>query len=292
MSIVNSSGERVAPGDREPSAGDSGDGTASNAIAGESRHDVRSEPAAVRDAAAMPDAVTQAQALLDSWRERGAERIAPMRFRFIDALHRRAAAHSGETRRLLDEKLTQALDEYSAELARAGFATADAAQDRAASQQRASQQREPVRGALSELIEYVARGAQPNADNRIGRAGKDRSRDAAQPAPLRPDLSSWPEMDLLDYFRATWSRLSAERQLRQSEDRVPRNAGPLNSSSLVHRSLSLMRELSPGYLQHFLSYVDALSWVEQMNGAAGAPKDAPRAANTATGKKGERSRAR
>ncbi|WEY40445.1 DUF2894 domain-containing protein [Paraburkholderia sp. SUR17] len=240
----------------------------------------------------MPDAVTQAQALLDSWRERGAERIAPMRFRFIDALHRRAAAHSGETRRLLDEKLTQALDEYSAELARAGFATADAAQDRAASQHRASQQREPARGALSELIDYVARGAQPSADNRTGPAGKDGSRDAAQPAPLRPDLSSWPEMDLLDYFRATWSRLSAERQLRQSEDRVPRNAGPLNSSSLVHRSLSLMRELSPGYLQHFLSYVDALSWVEQMNGAAVAPKDAPRAANTATGKKGERSRAR
>ena len=40
-----------------------------------------------------------------------------------------------------------------------------------------------------------------------------------------------------------------------------------------------MRELSPGYLQQFLSYVDALSWMEQMNGGgAFTAKDAPRAA--------------
>ncbi len=39
-----------------------------------------------------------------------------------------------------------------------------------------------------------------------------------------------------------------------------------------------MRELSPGYLQQFLSYVDALSWMEQMNGGGAlTDKDAPRA---------------
>ena len=43
------------------------------------------------------------------------------------------------------------------------------------------------------------------------------------------------------------------------------DAGPLNSGSLVHRSLTLMRELSPGYLQQFLSYVDTLSWMEQLS---------------------------
>jgi hypothetical protein len=43
---------------------------------------------------------------------------------------------------------------------------------------------------------------------------------------------------------------------------VPKNAGPLNSSSLVHRSLSLMREVSPEYLQHFLGYLDSLAWLE------------------------------
>jgi hypothetical protein len=72
--------------------------------------------------------------------------------------------------------------------------------------------------------------------------------------------------ELLDYFRAVWSKVSAEKQLRDSFAQVPKNAGPLNSSSLVHRSLSLMRELSPEYLQQFLAYIDTLSWMEAMNG--------------------------
>src|SRR3546814_2627421 len=46
------------------------------------------------------------------------------------------------------------------------------------------------------------------------------------------------ESSAIDYFRATWSKVSTNRQLRQSQARVPGNAGPLNSSNLVHRSLS------------------------------------------------------
>lgn len=68
--------------------------------------------------------------------------------------------------------------------------------------------------------------------------------------------------------------------MRRSLDQVPGNAGPLNSSSLVHRSLSLMHALSPGYLQQFLSYVDALSWMEQMSASGALPaRDATRAGN-------------
>ena len=116
------------------------------------------------------------------------------------------------------------------------------------------------RGPLGELADSMTRRAQPLA----------------------------PEM--LDYFRKTWTSLRAESQLRESFVQVPQNAGPLNSNSLVHRSLSLMRELSPGYLQHFLTYVDALSWMEQMNGGdAPASKEAARAAG---GKKTPRGKAR
>ncbi len=61
-------------------------------------------------------------------------------------------------------------------------------------------------------------------------------------------------------------------------DHVPANAGPLNSSSLVHRSLALMREVSPGYLRHFLSYVDALAWPGQLGGDGAVPgNDTPSA---------------
>ena len=48
------------------------------------------------------------------------------------------------------------------------------------------------------------------------------------------------------------------------------NAGPLNSHHLVHRALLLMRELSPEYLNRFMSYVDSLLWIDQANGSMAA----------------------
>nr|WP_244206402.1 DUF2894 domain-containing protein [Caballeronia pedi] len=100
----------------------------------------------------------------------------------------------------------------------------------------------------------------------------EEDKDAEQPGPLAmlvddfAKASSISHAELLDYFRAVWSKVSAEKQLRDSYAQVPKNAGPLNSSSLVHRSLSFMREISPEYLQHFLAYIDALSWMEAMSG--------------------------
>jgi hypothetical protein len=184
--------------------------------------------------------------MLDAWRERGADRLDPVRFHFIEALDRRASAQSGEARRVLDERLSGLLEAYAADVL-----TAEAAEARAFDGGGAK----PSRGPLGDLLDHIASEA-PAA----GRA-------------------SYPELELLEYFRQTWSSVSADKQVRQSLEQVPGNAGPLNSSSLVHRSLSLMRELSPGYLQQFLSYVDALSWMEQLNGAgAPATKDTPRAA--------------
>jgi len=183
---------------------------------------------------------------LDAWRERGADRLDPVRFYFMEALDRRAASHSGEARRILDDRLAKLLQAYADDLENAAPQTASAG--------------EPARGALAGLTEYMR-----------SRAPTDGDQGHALPRP-----ASYPEMEVLDYFRKTWTRVSAEKQFRQSLAQVPGNAGPLNSSSLVHRSLSLMRELSPGYLEQFLSYVDALSWMEQMNGGALPDKDAPR----------------
>jgi hypothetical protein len=84
--------------------------------------------------------------------------------------------------------------------------------------------------------------------------------------------------ELLDYLRTVWSKVSADKRLRESLAQVPKNAGPLNSSSLVHRALSLMQEVSPDYLQHFLGYLDTLAWMDALlETQAPAPKEAPRA---------------
>lgn len=196
-------------------------------------------------AACMTSAADQARATLEAWRASGADRLDPVRFAFIDALQRRAAGHTGQARRLLDERLSALLTAYADDLRHAGAPASRSSHSSGASD---------TRGPLADLLEAIADGG------------------AAQRAP------GYPELALLDYFRETWAALSAEQQLRRSLDHVPANAGPLNSSSLVHRSLELMREVSPGYLRHFLSYVDALSWLAQLSGDGAMPgNDTPSA---------------
>jgi hypothetical protein len=206
-----------------------------------------------------------ARATLDAWRERGADRVDPVRFRLLEALERRSADYRGAARRILDDRLAELMNAYA-------DAVASAASDAGGGGVVAAA--EPARGALAELLDYLAHHARPESG-----APTDR----AMPRP-----SSSPDLDTLDYFRETWSKVSTRKRLRQSQHEVPKNAGPLNSSSLVHRSLSLMRELSPGYLQQFLSYVDALSWIEQINGGgAMAAKDEPRAGSARKGARGK-----
>ncbi len=67
----------------------------------------------------------------------------------------------------------------------------------------------------------------------------------------------------LDYFRATWTRLGVERKLSRALAQAPANAGPLNSHFLVLQAVKQMRAISPGYLEHFLTWTDTLLWLEQ-----------------------------
>jgi hypothetical protein len=181
------------------------------------------------------DARTDADAAIDAWRERGDDRFDPVRFRLIEALARRASAHGGGARRVLDDKLARLLAAYGDDLSkRAAPANADA-----------SQPGPSLRCALADLLDHIARHSSHQRDG-----------------PTANDLQA------LGYFRSTWSRLSADRRLTQSLAKVPEKAGPLNSHQLVHRSLTLMRELSPDYFHRFMTYVDALLWVEQMNGVS------------------------
>ncbi|MBB5411749.1 hypothetical protein HDG34_005715 [Paraburkholderia sp. HC6.4b] len=203
----------------------------------------------------LDDAIHAARARLDAWRASGAARLDPVRFHLLDALTRRAAQHSGEPRRVLEQRLAGLLADYTAEVERA-------AADESASQATSGEANAANDATLAALIERLARH-HARAD--------------------APRAAAYPDLPAVDYFREVWSKLRTEKQLRQSLAQVPGNAGPLNSSSLVHRALSLMRELSPEYLKQFLSYVDTLSWLEQMNGGAPLEKEAPRAATTGKG---------
>lgn len=209
----------------------------------------------------MSNGAARAQAMLDAWREQGAHRMNPVRFHFIEALTRRSAGQNGEAGRLLEKRLAELLEAYAGDLERAQSRTNDSGSGPSASK--------PARGPLASLVDYLDQGHVP-PHGHCPEAPTAMARSA-----------SYPELPVLDDFREIWSRMSTRKQLRQSLAQVPGNPGPLNSSSLVHRSLSLMQALSPGYLQQFLSYVDALSWMEQLTGGASAAKAAPRTGKSA-----------
>jgi hypothetical protein len=189
-------------------------------------------------------AVYDAQALLAAWRERGVDRLDPVRYHFIEALARRASTHSGEAGRLLDDKLSALLQSCQADIE--GDAHGSNAGDNAAKATSAGP------GPLAGLTAYIASQAPTDGV----RLDVDDTADGG---------GSSPELPAIDYFRNIWARVGAKQLLRQSQAKVPENAGPLNSTNLVHRSLALMRDLSPQYLQYFMSYVDALSWMEQLS---------------------------
>jgi Tfp pilus assembly protein FimV len=194
----------------------------------------------------------------DALRERGAQRLDPVRFRLAEALARRAGAHAGAARRVLDDKLAALLQTIAVPAASQQAAAGVVAPG-------------PRRGALGELADHAAR-----------------QKSAPALGPTTPSHEATPDSagadaGTLQFFKRTWSRLSADQRLAQSRASLPDNAGPLNSHHLVHRSLTLMRELSPQYLERFVGYIDALQWLEQANEAAS--QDAGVAARTASGGK-------
>lgn len=97
---------------------------------------------------------------------------------------------------------------------------------------------------------------------------------SAHDAALAGEAFDPSELASLRRFRASWSRIVAEDQVARAITRTPENAGPLNSHALVLRSLALMRELSPDYLQRFLAQLDTLMWLEDLGQRAVAAKPA------------------
>ena len=185
----------------------------------------------------------------------------PVRWRFYEALARRAAAHGGETRRLLDARLASLLARHAERLAspRPGVECAGPDATAAGAPPGSAESAQPLPpvapGPLADLLLHIQRQA---VDDGAG---------VTTEAPLGcvPTATPPTELKALSQFRHTWSRLSVDQQLNRSLAKLPDNAGPLNSHRLVLRALKLMNEVSPDHLQRYMSYVDALLWLDQAN---------------------------
>lgn len=215
---------------------------------------VSSGPAEVQEASPAGEA---ADGRLAALRQRGAADFDPVRFHFIEALARRTADQPGAARELLERRLADLLQAFAADLEHREAATRAAARDPGPDTEPVP----PARGPLAELLDHIAAHA------------------PAQPAQLQA----------MRHLRRTWSRLSADRRLSQSLALQPGNAGPLNSHHLVLRALRLMHELSPDYLNRFMSQVDVLVAAGQLLPPLAAPAQLAGAGSAARGEGRRRS---
>lgn len=165
----------------------------------------------------------------------------PVRLHFLEALARRTQAQEGAVKRLLEEKLSRAVAAYQERVVQAQ-AHLPVVQ---------SPQSGPQQITLAELTHtlthHLPRNAEVSPKENAEEYGQENER----------------ELKSVRYFRETWSKLSMDRQLAQALEQSPENAGPLNSHQLVLRSLSVMRDIAPDYLNRFMHYADALLWLEQ-----------------------------
>ncbi len=191
------------------------------------------------DAQLPPESEQALRDRLQAWLGAQPESVADsLRVQRIELMLRRMAGQPPAVQIALGRRARKAIDE----LARAPVSEVETAPP----QGHTASPRKP--SLLAELPAYL----------------ESRSRPPASQDPFEAETVS-SEMKSVRRFSEVWSRIAAETQVKQAVVRGPENAGPLNSHMLMLRSLTLMQELSTDYLRRFLSEMDTLLWLEQMN---------------------------
>lgn len=216
---------------------------------------------------APPDASPDFNALIASLRTAGAGRFDPVRLRYIEVLAKRATAHQGSVKRMLDARLAQAL---AALKERFDLAQCDAREALARSVRQYPHaandlQRLFAAGDFNGLRRMIATLKTREQCASLGALVRQLEQHSPEDAGARleENTGSRSELKTLRNFRNTWSKLSVGKQVAQALEQAPKNAGPINSHMLVVRSLALMRDISPDYLNRFMSYADTLLCLDQ-----------------------------
>ena len=180
--------------------------------------------------------------LLDALRSAGAQRIDPVQWHYLQTLAQRWEQAHGAVHDALELKLRVALADYDTKFQQAPVQSALPASS--------APSPSPSAGlaAFIELNRYMRSRTQATTAEDASGDGRSAS-----------------EMKSVHQFKQAWSKISTEEKVTQALTQGPENAGPLNSHRLVLRTLALMRDLSPSYLQRFMSHMDTLLWLDKVN---------------------------
>ncbi len=222
------------------------------------------------DAAFIQAAQAGIDALLASMRDEGGDRSDAAGWHYLETLARRAAAHEGSVRRMLDAKLERAAALFAERFALARAAAAELLATTCKEHpQAAAELRRLFAGgdfqglrrlrATLEARERCATLTELVAQLEPAPAGAT-GQPPAHHAAARPTAIASPNLELktVRESRATWARMSVDRQVSLAMKQAPKNAGPINSHMLILRSLEMMQAISPDYMSRMVSYVDTL----------------------------------
>ena len=172
-----------------------------------------------------------------------AAQLDPVGWHYIQVLAERTRTQTGLAQVLLQAKLSSALAQLQARLA--------------AQKKQHTQHIQHTRHTPSPLSALLRDMAAPSADR-----------------PLSPGGHGRMDKPHIVQFRQQLGKISVQKQVTQAIAQAPQNAGPINSHMLVLRSLSLMRDLSPDYLNRFMGYVDTLLFLDMPQTVKATPKKA------------------
>lgn len=185
--------------------------------------------------------------LLAALQARGAAQYDPVGWHYMQTLAQRSRASPGSAQLLLQGKLRQALVNFQARM-------------------QTQMQTRMQEAALTNAS--TAPSATPSPLATL-------LRDMAQDSPNTPTgkPANWrTESPHIQQFRQQLGKIRVHKQVSQAIAQAPQNAGPINSHMLVLRSLGLMRDISPDYLNRFMGYIDTLLCLDQAGQGKSAPK--------------------
>ena len=221
-------------------------------------------------------------------KELGANQFDPVRFCFIESLHRRAKSARAVVAGILELKVQQALINYQDRLSQAQEDAEPLVTKMKALFPESSDQIQNTFDCydyvglvnllevleqkhnklsfsdLSDQLLHNGDNSNDSASLSFGELLQQQERALFNPTD-DPRLVNHPvkrELKSIRRFRETQEALNMDKLVRQSIKEGPENPGPINPHMLAIRALSNMQNLSPQYLKYFISYIDTVFWLE------------------------------
>lgn len=195
----------------------------------------------------------------------GANRFDPVRFCYIESMAHRARQQRPPVANLVAQKALKALDAYLADLA-----TAEKPPPQSTSTT-VTKPKLQYQGALAALTQQLLQGETDNKSQTASFNAQLQQQEQELLQPLGEDepaahvtqSETHGELKSIQLFRESWAKISSDKLVSDSIKEGPENPGPLNQHALAIRSLKTMRDLSPQYLNRFVSYIETVLWLEQ-----------------------------